>query len=115
MAVTASCDLPAAASPRFSASIGDSLAVSPMEALKRGLAAAGKSQDAVTATGSLDVVRYGRLLRARGLVGVRGAGLAFDGLYYVKSVTTTLKRGEIKQSFNLTRNALVSLTPAVPA
>ncbi len=28
-----------------------------------------------------------RLLKARQLVGVRGAGIAFDGLYYVKSVT----------------------------
>ncbi len=92
----------------------DTAKLSPMQALSRGLAAAGRSADAVTGTGALDVVRYGRLLKARGLVGVRGAGPAYDGLYYVKSVTTTLKRGEIKQSFNLTRNALVSITPAVP-
>jgi len=39
---------------------------------------------------------------------VRGAGSAFDGLYFVKSVTSTLKRGEFKQSFQLSRNALVS-------
>jgi hypothetical protein len=32
----------------------------------------------------------------------------------VQSVTSTLKRGEFKQSFNLTRNALVSITPRVP-
>jgi len=93
----------------------DTAKLTPMQALSRGLAAAGRSADAVTGTGSLDVVRYGRLLKARGLVGVRGAGAAYDGLYYVKSVTTNLKRGEIKQSFNLTRNALVSITPAVPA
>jgi hypothetical protein len=61
------------------------------------------------------VLRYGRLLKARRLVGVRGAGAAFDGLYFVKSVTSTLKRGEFKQRFSLTRNGLVSLTPAVPA
>jgi hypothetical protein len=53
-------------------------------------------------------------LKARGLVGVRGAGLAYDGLYYVSSVTSTLKRGEFKQSFELTRNGLVSITPRVP-
>ena len=41
--------------------------------------------------------------------------MAFDGLYYVKSVTSTLKQGEFKQSFSLTRNALVSITPVVPA
>ena len=60
------------------------------------------------------MLRYGRLLQARSLVGVRGVGLAFDGLYFVKSVTTTMKRGEIKQSFTLTRNGLVSITPVVP-
>ena len=68
----------------------------------------------MTARGCLDVMRYGRVLKARGLVGVRGAGIAYDGLYYVQSVTTTLKRGEIKQDINLTRNGLVSLTPRVP-
>ena len=54
------------------------------------------------------------MLKARQLVGVRGAGLAYDGLYYVQSVTSTLKRGEFKQSFTLTRNGLVSITPRVP-
>ena len=49
--------------------------------------------------GTLDVVRYGQILRARSLVGVRGAGLAFDGLHYVDSVTHNLKPGEYKQSF----------------
>lgn len=88
---------------------------SPMKALGRGLAEASRSSEAVSGSGSLDVTRYGRLLKSRGLVGVRGAGLAFDGLYFVKSVTTNLKRGELKQDFELTRNALVSITPVVPA
>jgi len=52
-------------------------------------------------------------LKARQLVGVRGAGLPFDGLYYVQSVTSTVKRGEFKQSFQLTRNGLISTTPVV--
>ncbi len=68
----------------------------------------------MSARGSLDVLRYGRPLKARQLVGVRGAGIAYDGLYYVQSVTSTLKRGEFKQSFNLTRNGLISITPRVP-
>ncbi|HSB10222.1 MAG TPA: hypothetical protein VLM38_12115 [Blastocatellia bacterium] len=89
--------------------------LSPMAAIGVGLAVASQSADAVSGTGSLDVVRYGRLLKARQLVGVRGAGTAFDGLYYVKSTTTTIKRGEMKQSFELTRNGLVSITPRVPA
>jgi hypothetical protein len=87
---------------------------SPMAALSRGLAEAARSADAVSGSGSVDAVRYGRLLKARGLVGVRGAGPAFNGLYFVNSVTTRIKRGEVKQNFRLTRNGLVSITPKVP-
>lgn len=89
--------------------------LSPIAALARGVARAAGTADTVEGTGSLDVLRYGRLLKARKLVGVRGAGPAFDGLYFVKSVTSTLKQGELKQRFALTRNALVSITPVVPA
>jgi hypothetical protein len=84
-----------------------------VNALLLGVAEAAKSSDAVSGSGSLDVVRYGRILKARKLVGVRGAGEAFDGLYFVKSVTSTLKRGEFKQSFQLSRNGLVSLNNTV--
>jgi len=87
---------------------------SPVQAALIGLAKAAKSADSVSASGSLDVVRYGRVLKARGLVGVRGAGLAYDGLYYVKSVTHSIKHGQYKQNFTLTRNALVASTPRVP-
>lgn len=72
------------------------------------------SSDAITGSGSLDVVRYGRPLRSRMLVGVRGAGLAYDGLYYVNSVTHNIKRGEYKQNFSLSRDGLISQTPVVP-
>ncbi len=92
----------------------DTAKLNPMQAISRGLAEAGRSQDAVSADGTLDVLRYGRMLKARKLVGVRGAGVAYDGLYYVHSVTSTLRRGEFKQSFHLTRNGLVSITPTVP-
>jgi len=88
--------------------------LSPMAALMSGLAVASRSADAVSGNGTLNVLRYGRVLKARGLVGVRGAGPAFDGLYFVSSVTSTLKPGEFKQSFQLTRNGLVSITPRVP-
>jgi hypothetical protein len=60
------------------------------------------------------VLRYGGLLKPRRLVGVRGAGLAFDGLYYITSVTHSIKIGEYKQSFTLARNGLVSTVPTVP-
>jgi hypothetical protein len=72
------------------------------------------ASDAITASGSLDVLRYGRVLRSRMLVGVRGAGVTYDGLYYVNSVTHNIKRGEYKQSFQLSRDGLISLTPKVP-
>lgn len=70
--------------------------------------------DPVTASGSLDVVRYGQPLSARGLVGVRGAGLTHDGLYYVRQVTSTIGRGSWKQSFQLARDGLISNLPQVP-
>jgi hypothetical protein len=92
----------------------DTARLSPPAALARGVAAASRSQDAVAGNGTLDVLRYGRVLRARQLVGVRGAGLAFDGLYYVEQATTTIKPGEFKQDFNLSRNGIVSTTPVVP-
>jgi hypothetical protein len=86
----------------------------PLQAAATSLAEAAESADAIQASGQLDVIRYGNVLKARGLVGVRGAGIAYDGLYYVKSVTHTIKQGEYKQSFSLTRNGTVSLTPVVP-
>jgi hypothetical protein len=83
------------------------------QAIMMGLAAGAASSEAVTCEGSLDVTRYGGVLNARSLVGVRGAGQAFDGLYYVKSVTHKIKRGEYKQNFTLTRNGLVSTVQTV--
>jgi len=80
-----------------------------------GLAKASLWAEAVSGKGSLDVVRYGRVLKARQLVGVRGAGPAFDGLYYVRQVTHKIKRGEYKQDFELSRNGLISTVPRVVA
>ena len=84
-----------------------------VQAVMVGLAFASQAAEAVTCEGSLDVTRYRGILKARGLVGVRGVGPAFDGLYYVKSVTHKIKRGEYKQNFTLTRNGLVSTVPTV--
>jgi hypothetical protein len=85
------------------------------QAIMIGLAKASQWAEAVSGKGELDVVRYGSPLKARQLVGVRGAGLAYDGLYYVKSVTHKIKPGEYKQSFDLSRNGLISTLPQVPA
>jgi hypothetical protein len=89
--------------------------LSPLQAVLHGLAYASQHADAVSGTGSLNVLRYGRVLNARQLVGVRGAGAAFDGLYYVKSVTHSIQRGQYTQDFTLSRNGLLSTLPKVPA
>jgi hypothetical protein len=86
-----------------------------LQGIMIGLGKASQWAEAVTGKGELNVLRYGRILKARQLVGVRGAGTAYDGLYYVKSVTHSIKRGEYKQSFELSRNGLISTVPRVPA
>lgn len=87
--------------------------LAPDEAAKRAFGLMLDNPDAITGNGSLDVTRYGHILRARMLVGVRGAGFAYDGLYYVNTVTHNIKPGEYKQSFTLSRDGLISLTPVV--
>ncbi|MFE0044606.1 hypothetical protein [Streptomyces albireticuli] len=82
-------------------------------ALAETLAKAMESADAVSGSGQLDVVRYGHVLRPRELVGVRGAGITYDGLYFVKSVTHNLQRGVYTQNFTLAREGLISRTPVV--
>ena len=84
------------------------------KAIQKMLGMTFNASDSITVSGKLDVVRYGSVLRSRMLVGVRGASLAYDGLYYVNSVTHEIKRGEYKQSFQLSRDGLISLTPRVP-
>ena len=83
------------------------------QAIMMGLAAGAESSEVVTCDGSLNVERYGNVLKARQLVGLRGSGPAFDGLYYVKKVSHKIKRGEYKQDFTLTRNGLVSTVNTV--
>ena len=92
----------------------DAAHLPPAQALMRGIAWAGQHSDSVFGNGRLDVAKYGRLLKSRQLVGVRGAGTPYDGLYYVKSVTHEIERGSYKQSFSLARNGLISTLPSVP-
>lgn len=89
--------------------------LSAIDAVLLGLSRKSRSADSISATGTLDVLRYGRVLQPRKLVGVTGAGTAFDGLYYVDSVEHDIERGHYKQQFTLTRNGLVSIVPRVPA
>jgi hypothetical protein len=89
--------------------------LNPAQALMKGFARSVATADVMTGDGTLDVMRYGQPLRARSLVGVRGAGLPWDGMHYVDSATHRIKPGEYKQSFVLKRNALVTNTPVVPS
>ena len=87
--------------------------LNPADAANLALSIVLGAQDSITASGSLDVMRYGSPLRARMMVGVRGAGLTYDGMYYVNTVTHDIKRGQYKQNFSLSRDGLVSNTPVV--
>ncbi|GII88905.1 hypothetical protein Ssi03_68950 [Sphaerisporangium siamense] len=93
--------------------IADTAKKDAAQAFAETLAKVVESSDAVSGSGRLDVTRYGHVLRPRELVGVRGAGLTYDGEYYVKSVTHELRRGSYTQDFTLAREGLVALRPAV--
>lgn len=92
----------------------DTAHLSAPAALMAGLAYASQHSDSVSGSGSLDVAKYGRLLKSRQLVGVRGAGLPYDGLFYVSRVSHEIERGSYKQEFTLVRNGLISTVPRVP-
>lgn len=70
-------------------------------------------ENVVTVSGELDALQYGDILKARGIVGVRGVGFTYDGNYYVQSVSHSISKGEYKQRFTLTREGTGSLTPVV--
>ena len=63
-------------------------------------------EGAASATGELDTVRYGEVLKAQQVVEVRGVGWSHGGTWYVKSVTHTLTRGSWTQAFNLERTGI---------
>jgi len=67
--------------------------------------------NAVTATGELNTLRYNGILNPRGLVGVRGVGDTYDGIYYVKNVSHKISKGHYGQSFTLTREGTGTLSP----
>ena len=67
----------------------------------------------VTAQGSLDALRYGRVLKAPGVVGLRGVGNSFDGNYYVQRVSHQIDRKGWTQSFSLQREGIGSTVGTV--
>ncbi|MDB2438587.1 hypothetical protein N9W89_07700 [Hellea sp.] len=85
----------------------------PGEALSRAQAQSDATTDTLKATGELDLGKYGRVLNTSKLVGLRGAGLDHDGLYYVKDVVHTITPGTWTQAFTLTREGLGTTVPNV--
>lgn len=70
--------------------------------------------NAVTATGELNTIRYNGILNPRSLVGLRGVGDTYDGIYYVKNVSHRISKGHYGQSFTLTREGTGTLSPFIP-
>lgn len=68
------------------------------------------TDEVVNISGELDTSYYGGILQVRELVGLRGVGFNYDGLYYVKKVTHKIRfrTNEYKQSFSLIREGLGS-------
>jgi phage protein D len=85
----------------------------PARAATAALARVSRAPEAVTGDGELESARYGGVLRARRLVGVRGAGYSYDGLYYVRRVTHTITRGDYRQGFSISREGTRALAPVV--
>lgn len=102
-----------APTPFKSARVTESANKSPALAALAGLAALFQTADVISGSGQLDVLRYGKIFKARQLAAVRGAGNYYDGKYYVKSVTHNIKRGEYKQSFTLSRGGTGSSVSSV--
>jgi len=66
----------------------------------------------VEGVGEVDTSVYGAVLRARGLVPVKGVGEAFSGLYYLTSVRHVFGGDRYVQHFRGRRNALAPTGPA---
>ncbi len=101
--------------PRRTRKTRDTANQNPARAATTAVAAATNAPDAVTGDGELDAARYGRVLRARRLVGVRGAGLTYDGFWYVRGVTHQIDpgAGTYTQRFRISREGTGTLTPVV--
>jgi len=84
------------------------------EALLTALAASTGAPDPVTAHGEVDTSRYGHVLKPRKLVGIRGVGRSYDGIYYVNRVTHKISvKGGYTQEFSCKREGTGSLIPWV--
>jgi len=86
----------------------------PLEAFASALAVSTQAPEAVSGQGEIDTVRYGRVLHPRSLVGVRGVGFSYDGLYYVSRVSHSITLDSYSQTFSLSRDGTGSMLPVLP-
>lgn len=91
----------------------------PAQAVVSAVAAVTGAPEAVKGEGELDTLRYGYVLRARRLVGVRGVGTSYSGNYYVSSVKHIIEIGvpkksaTYKQEFKISKEGTGALLPVV--
>jgi hypothetical protein len=91
----------------------DTAGATTSQAISRGISELASGSNSVEATGRVQLDRYGTILKARSLVGVRGAGFDYDGTWYIKSVDYHIERGKFTQSFGLAREGRGALPPLV--
>jgi hypothetical protein len=99
--------------PQRTVLLRDTAKLNPLQAVTAVVAAAILTPDAVSGTGELNAVRYGRALRPHRLIGVQGAGRDYDGNYYVSAVTHIITPGAYTQRFRLRREGTGALLPVV--
>ncbi|MFZ1425837.1 MAG: hypothetical protein WAS21_03595 [Geminicoccaceae bacterium] len=83
----------------------------PAEAILAARSLANRSARALKGTGTVDGLKFGRILRPGLPVAIRGAGRQHSGNYYVAKVTHRIERGRYEQRFEAWRNG-VGLTGA---
>lgn len=91
----------------------DTGGLSAVQAFAKAQSDTDETIDNVTITGELNSLKYGDTLKARKLVGLRGVGFSYDGLFYVKSVTHKISKGSYTQNFTLSRDGIGSNIPLV--
>jgi hypothetical protein len=93
----------------------------PVRALLKAQAATDLSTDAVvTLSCDIEPARLGRIVNAPSVVGMRGTGASYDGLYYLKSATHTIdlldgQQWNYKQSLVMTREGVGTTTQSLEA